>query len=257
MRACSRLAVSSSAHATTEAAGSRRAISRARLGPLTTAIRSAEASVTSWMTSLIRISEPSSTPFISDTRVACGREDRRPVGEVLAKGLRRDGQDDHVGAGRDLLGVARRRHRGRQLDAGEVVGVLATIVDRLDDLLASAPQHDVVAGVGEHQREGRAPRPGTEDSDLGHRLRFLLGPRASSLGLPVSRTPRSRGSKRCSGGYSPRRSATRSVIAAMIRSVAWAMTSPVCSCATRSARSTGSPAFIVMCLRGHRCGFFV
>ena len=28
--------------------------------------------MTSWMTSLIRISEPSSTPFIKDTRVACG-----------------------------------------------------------------------------------------------------------------------------------------------------------------------------------------
>jgi hypothetical protein len=45
----------------------------ARLGPLTTAILSADASVTSWITSLIRIREPSSTPFISDTSVAfCG-----------------------------------------------------------------------------------------------------------------------------------------------------------------------------------------
>ena len=150
-------------------------------------------------------------------------EDRRPVGEVLAQALRRDREDDHVGAGRDLLGVGRRGHRGRQLDAGEVVGVLAARVDRLDDLLASGPQHDVVAGVGEHQREGRAPRSGTEDSDLGHRLRFLLGPRACRWGCRSRVRRLARGSNRC-GGISPRRSATSSVIAAMIRSVAWAMT---------------------------------
>ncbi len=44
---CSSLATSSSAQATTEAAGSRRAISLARLGPLITAIRSGPAPVTS------------------------------------------------------------------------------------------------------------------------------------------------------------------------------------------------------------------
>jgi hypothetical protein len=33
-------------------------------------MRSAEAPVTSWITSLIRIRVPSSTPFISETRVA-------------------------------------------------------------------------------------------------------------------------------------------------------------------------------------------
>ncbi len=60
------------AQATTEAAGSRRAISWARLGPLTTAIRSGPAPVTSAITSLIRFSVPSSTPFISDTSVASG-----------------------------------------------------------------------------------------------------------------------------------------------------------------------------------------
>ena len=65
-----RWATSSSTQATTEAAGSRIAIGLARLGPLTTAIRSGAAPVTSAITSLIRLSEPSSTPFIRLTSTA-------------------------------------------------------------------------------------------------------------------------------------------------------------------------------------------
>ena len=42
----------------------------ARLGPLITAIRSGPAPVTSAITSLIRLSVPSSTPFISETITA-------------------------------------------------------------------------------------------------------------------------------------------------------------------------------------------
>ena len=64
------MATSSSAHATTDAAGSRCAISWDRLGPLTTAIRSGPAPVTSAITSLIRLRVPSSTPFISETITA-------------------------------------------------------------------------------------------------------------------------------------------------------------------------------------------
>ena len=50
----------------------RAAISRARLGPVTTAIRSAPTFETSSMTSLIRIAEPSSTPFMRETRTVPG-----------------------------------------------------------------------------------------------------------------------------------------------------------------------------------------
>ena len=64
---CTRLAIDSSAHAITEAAGSRMAISCDRFGPLTTAMRSGPAPVTSAITSLIRLVVPSSTPFISET----------------------------------------------------------------------------------------------------------------------------------------------------------------------------------------------
>ena len=67
MRSCTHWATDSSSHATTDAAGSRRAISFDRLGPLTTAMRSGPAPVTSAITSLIRFSVPSSTPFISET----------------------------------------------------------------------------------------------------------------------------------------------------------------------------------------------
>ncbi len=70
--ACRRWATASSVQATTAAAGMRAAISRARLGPVTTAIRSAPTLATSSTTSLIRMAEPSSTPFIRDTRTVPG-----------------------------------------------------------------------------------------------------------------------------------------------------------------------------------------
>jgi hypothetical protein len=54
----------------TVAAGCSSAISRARLGPDSTATRSVPAPVTSQITSLIRLVVPSSMPFISDSRVA-------------------------------------------------------------------------------------------------------------------------------------------------------------------------------------------
>ncbi len=50
----------------------REAISRARLGPVTTAMRSGPTLATSPITSLIRIAEPSSTPFMSETRTVPG-----------------------------------------------------------------------------------------------------------------------------------------------------------------------------------------
>jgi hypothetical protein len=59
-----RCATDSSTQATTVAAGWRNAISPARLGPDTTATRSALTPATSTMTSLIRLAVPSSIPFI-------------------------------------------------------------------------------------------------------------------------------------------------------------------------------------------------
>lgn len=50
----------------------REAISLARLGPVTTAIRSRPTLATSSTTSLIRMVVPSSTPFISDTSTVSG-----------------------------------------------------------------------------------------------------------------------------------------------------------------------------------------
>ena len=102
-------ATASSAQAMTLAAGWRSAISLARFGPETTATRSGPAPVTSAMTSLIRLVVPSSMPFIRLTSTVSGAQQRRPLVEVLPQGLRRDGEDDDLGAverlGR-LVGVA-------------------------------------------------------------------------------------------------------------------------------------------------------
>lgn len=65
--AWSRWATASSTQATTDAAGWRATISRARLGPVTTATRPAGTLATSSMTSLIRLALPSSMPFIRET----------------------------------------------------------------------------------------------------------------------------------------------------------------------------------------------
>ena len=62
----------SSAQATTVAASWRSAISRARLGPETTATRCGGTPSTSMITSLIRFSVPSSMPFIRLTSSAPG-----------------------------------------------------------------------------------------------------------------------------------------------------------------------------------------
>ncbi len=64
---CSSRADSSSEQATTDAATCRSAISLARLGPDTTATRDSGTPAISTITSLIRLSEVSSMPFISDT----------------------------------------------------------------------------------------------------------------------------------------------------------------------------------------------
>ena len=67
---CTTPARSGSAQATTVADGCSSAISRARLGPVTTATRSGPQPTTSPITSLIRLALPSSMPFIRLTRVA-------------------------------------------------------------------------------------------------------------------------------------------------------------------------------------------
>jgi hypothetical protein len=73
---CTSTARSMSRQATTVAVGCSRTISPARLGPVSTAMRSAGAPVTSAITSLIRLALPSSTPFIRLTRVASGGRNR-------------------------------------------------------------------------------------------------------------------------------------------------------------------------------------
>ena len=109
MRSCSSCATYSSAQATTVAAGSRRAISLERLGPLTTAIRSGPAPVSSAMTSLIRFRVPSSTPFIRLTSTASGASTDAQSSRLARSVCDGTAEHDDVGAGRGLLRVVGRR----------------------------------------------------------------------------------------------------------------------------------------------------
>ena len=121
------------------------------------------------------------------------------------------------------------------------------------EILAPRPQRDVVAGVREHDRERRTPRPGTKDRDLAHRL--LLRD-FFAYGLPISRTPWTFGSNRSAGACSPRTSSSSRVMSSMIRSVAWRSIAGVSGRPRRSSRSTGGPAFMEIVLRGNSRGRF-
>ncbi len=77
-------ATSASVQATTVAVGCRAAISLARFGPDTTAMRPGDLPVTSAITSLMRRSEPCSTPFMRLTSTAAS-----PIAEDQAARLSR------------------------------------------------------------------------------------------------------------------------------------------------------------------------
>ena len=125
-------------------------------------------------------------------------------------------------------GVARTA-RG-QLDPREVLGVLVPLVDRLAHLGPATPDGHVLAGVGEHEAERRTPGTGAEHRDLRSSPPSLL----LLAGCRSRVTPEVFGSKRTAGAFSPRRSSTRAVIAAMIRSVASCSTSLVTGLPIRS-----------------------
>ena len=92
-----------------EAAGSRRAISLARLGPLTTAIRSGPAPVTS-RDHLAHPLEGAELDALHQRHHHGVARDAasRPLGEVLAQRLRRHREHDDLGAVQRLLGVVGR-----------------------------------------------------------------------------------------------------------------------------------------------------
>ena len=106
-RAWTRAASASSSAATTADAGSPRAISRARFGPDSAAIRRGSTPPASAMTSLIRRSVPSSRPLTTETRSAAGGRKRRDPDHLGPQVARRDGEHDelrdreHRGVGRD------------------------------------------------------------------------------------------------------------------------------------------------------------
>ena len=95
---CSRLATSSSAQATTLAAGSRLAISLARLGPLTTRdpLRAGAGDLGDHLAHPLEGAELDALHQRDQHRVA--RDDVGPLGEVGAQRLRRHGEHDELGA---------------------------------------------------------------------------------------------------------------------------------------------------------------
>ena len=168
MACCTTVARSSSVQATTAAAGCRKAISPARLGPVTTATRAGSTSATSTITSLIRLPVPSSMPFIRLTSVASGRS--RPAATHSAR-LPRRVCDGTAIATRSAPSSASSGVRGR----GDLVGQHAPRAGSpgcaarrrmlVGDLLPPGPHDDVAPGVGEHLRERGAPRAGAEHRD--------------------------------------------------------------------------------------------
>ena len=166
MQACCRATARSwSRQAMTVAVGSPTAISRARLGPDSTATWSDGTSATSAMTSLIRSSVPSSTPLARLTSVDTGGSRGRHAVRFARSVCDGHGEHDGVGAV-ERGGRVRRRLSARQRRRpGRYSGLQRLVRDRRGDLGAAGPQHDVAAGVGEHLRERRAPRPGTEHRD--------------------------------------------------------------------------------------------
>ena len=129
---------------------------------------------------------------------------------------------DDVGAGERLLGVVGRRDRRRQLDARQVVGVLAALVDR-SRTTSSRRAHSVTSlPASASTSENAVPHdPAPNTATLRHRA---LRPRPlPSCSLRVADLAYARP---CAGRTArpgpSRRGArsTRSVIAAMIRSVA-------------------------------------
>ena len=107
-----------------------RAISLERLGPLITAMRSGPASVTSAITSLIRFSVPSSTPFISETITAASGTHGAQSSRLARNVCDGTASTTTSASASASLGVVGRRDLLGQLDAGQVVGVLAAPVDR-------------------------------------------------------------------------------------------------------------------------------
>ena len=172
----------------------------------------APAPVTSQMTSLIRLVVPSSMPFISDSRVASGGQQRRPLrrGCPAATGTGRRGRrcrrprsaSAGVGGGAHRRRAAGCRAGSRRFSPSSVIA--------FGQLRPAGVQRHLAAGVGEHLGERGAPRARRP------------APRRGSRGAPRARRraarARGRGWK-VGGAGSPRSSASWSRTRAMIRSV--------------------------------------
>ena len=109
------------------------------------------------MTSLIRLQLPISIPLIRLTRWAAGGMCGAQVGQVLPQRLRGDGEDDDVRAVEGVRGIGGRAQPRIELDAGQVVGVLVALRDRLDEFWPAGKDDRLGLRVAQNLGERRAP----------------------------------------------------------------------------------------------------
>ena len=165
---CSVTARPESAHATTVAAGCSSAISLARLGPVTTATRDGSAPVTC----TIDLAHPHQRVQLD----ALGQADQRGVVADQVAPLARGWPAASATAPRAAPCRRRPAPRRRRWWRGSTSAarrrrgnaVAVGVVDLIGELRAAGPQRDVVARVGQHFGQRRAPRTGPHHRRFDH-----------------------------------------------------------------------------------------
>ncbi len=161
-------AVSASPIAMTDAVGCPSATSRARLGPVSTPMRSGVVGAEHVADDLGHSQVGALLDALreaDDRRVVA--DDTRSVGEDGAKAVRRHTHDEDVGAATRGLEVGGRVQAVGEHDAREVPIVLVGGVDARGELGFAGPEHDVDV-LGEDRSDGGPPRPGADDRSGGH-----------------------------------------------------------------------------------------
>ena len=97
-----------------------------------------------------------------------GWDERGKLGDDLASALRGNGDGDDVGVVERLFGVRRRGDAGRNGEPRQRALIAAVRRNVGEHVRVTSPQRGLRAGIGEHRREGGAPRSGTNDGGARH-----------------------------------------------------------------------------------------
>ena len=124
-----------------------------------------------------------------------------------AGGLRGNGDDDDLRSPDGLGAIAGGGHvLGETFDAGQADGVVVTVADAFDDFGFDGPHRHVVARIGQHLTECRAPRACAQYRDLHRSAPLPIGPLCLKVcGHPTCRYARD--SRRPTNGRRTRLSA--------------------------------------------------